>query len=127
MAVSRARISSARRAHWGWIVDRCPGSITPASTALFLTARVSSQTSSAASVTESRTQYFRAIRDSPSRKPAISRRDGELTMSMSEIENVLTVLRDIGSGNPDLATGHMNPAKYIEHNPGLLRESGPSQ
>jgi predicted SnoaL-like aldol condensation-catalyzing enzyme len=38
-------------------------------------------------------------------------------MSMSEIENVLTVLRDIGSGNPDLATGHMNPAKYIEHNP----------
>ena len=43
----------------------------------FLPARGSSRTSSAASVTETPTQYFCAIRGSSSRKPGISRSDGE--------------------------------------------------
>jgi predicted SnoaL-like aldol condensation-catalyzing enzyme len=41
----------------------------------------------------------------------------ELTMSMSEIEKVLTVLRGIGARDAYLATKYMNPEKYVQHNP----------
>ena len=35
----------------------------------------------------------------------------------SNIDKVLTVLQGIDSGDADLATRHVNPKKYIEHNP----------
>jgi predicted SnoaL-like aldol condensation-catalyzing enzyme len=38
-------------------------------------------------------------------------------VAKSDIEKVLTVLQGIGSGDPDLATGHISPTKYVEHNP----------
>jgi len=38
-------------------------------------------------------------------------------MAKSDIEKVLTVLQGIDSGDADLATRHINPKKYIEHNP----------
>jgi predicted SnoaL-like aldol condensation-catalyzing enzyme len=38
-------------------------------------------------------------------------------MAKNDIENVMTVLQGIGSGNADLATRHINPKKYLEHNP----------
>jgi predicted SnoaL-like aldol condensation-catalyzing enzyme len=38
-------------------------------------------------------------------------------MAISDIEKVSTVLQGIGSGNADLASRHINPKKYVEHNP----------
>jgi len=38
-------------------------------------------------------------------------------LATSDIEKVLTMLQGIGSGAPDVATQHINPKKYIEHNP----------
>ncbi len=38
-------------------------------------------------------------------------------MAESDIEKVLSVLQGISSGDTDLATRHINPTKYIEHNP----------
>ena len=38
-------------------------------------------------------------------------------MVNNDIENVLTFLRGIGSGNTDLASASINPKRYIEHNP----------
>jgi len=38
-------------------------------------------------------------------------------MATSDIEKALTMLQGIGSGAPDFATQHINPKKYIEHNP----------
>jgi len=42
---------------------------------------------------------------------------GKLTMSMSDIEKVLTVFRGIASRDPELTTKFMNPTKYTQHNP----------
>jgi predicted SnoaL-like aldol condensation-catalyzing enzyme len=38
-------------------------------------------------------------------------------MPKNGIEKVMTVLQGIGSGNAGLATRHINPKKYLEHNP----------
>jgi predicted SnoaL-like aldol condensation-catalyzing enzyme len=38
-------------------------------------------------------------------------------MATSDIEKALTVLQGIDCGDTDLAIRHINPKKYIEHNP----------
>jgi NAD(P)H-dependent FMN reductase len=38
-------------------------------------------------------------------------------MAMSDIENVLSVFRGIGNRDTNLATKHMHPTKYTQHNP----------
>jgi predicted SnoaL-like aldol condensation-catalyzing enzyme len=38
-------------------------------------------------------------------------------MASRDIEKILALLQGIGSGDADLATRHINPKKYIEHNP----------
>ena len=40
-----------------------------------------------------------------------------MALAKSDVEKVLTVLQGIDSGDADLATRHVNPKKYIEHNP----------
>jgi hypothetical protein len=40
-----------------------------------------------------------------------------LALAKSDVEKVLTVLQGIDSGDADLATRHVKPKKYIEHNP----------
>jgi predicted SnoaL-like aldol condensation-catalyzing enzyme len=38
-------------------------------------------------------------------------------MAISDMEKALTVLRGMGSGDGHLATRHIDPKKYREHNP----------
>jgi predicted SnoaL-like aldol condensation-catalyzing enzyme len=38
-------------------------------------------------------------------------------LATSDIEKVLTMLQGVGSGATDLATQHISPEKYVEHNP----------
>jgi hypothetical protein len=64
------------------------------------------------SVAEMPTQYFRASQGLTSRKRHIWPGDGDLTMSTSEIEKVLTIFRGIASRDAELTTKYMNPGKY---------------
>lgn len=38
-------------------------------------------------------------------------------MATSDIDKVFTLLNGIASGNPDIASSHISPEKYVEHNP----------
>jgi len=117
MALCRVPISSSRRARWAWIADRCPGSTTQASSGLFLPARGSSRTSSAASATATQPRCFRATRGFLSRKPDISNKAKDLTMPATDIEKVVNALQGFASRDADFATRHVNPSKFIQHNP----------
>jgi predicted SnoaL-like aldol condensation-catalyzing enzyme len=43
--------------------------------------------------------------------------EGDQIMAANNIEKVLTVFKGVGAKDADLATKHLHPGKYIEHNP----------
>jgi hypothetical protein len=42
---------------------------------------------------------------------------GDATMATSDMEKVLSVFKDIGDRDPDLAVKSLHPTKYTQHNP----------